>query len=208
MDETHVQASGAGADSKAGGLSALFDLTPDKRVVLDALFDAMTEDIGFNPGTIFDRIDSGQSFHQAMGLPAEAVDVLYAQAFTRFDCGDIESAEHLFRALCLLDGGKVDHWLGHGICLRMNDRLDAAEMAFGVARQLAAGSAVPLFHSLELYVHRGQWEEAKWAIEAIDADENHTLLESMVKEVERYRIAIAVHGVKRSAGHDPNGEDS
>lgn len=187
------------AGGSADSLTSLFNLGDEQRHALASLFETVGDETGFNPARIFDALDKGESLQAAMGLPDAAIDMLYAQAFARFNSGKSVEAENLFRALCLLRGDRVDHWLGHGICLRMNQRLDEAATAFTIANQLRPDLAAPLFHMLELMVHTGELQKAKQLLAALGDFDTDALGDAMRREIQRYRLVVEKGGDAGSA---------
>lgn len=182
-----------------GVLSDLFNLDKQQLLLLDELFEIAKEDIGFDAGKIFQDVENGAPFSKALGLPEDAVDLLYSQAFARFNSGQPEQAERLFRALCLIDGRTIDHWLGYGICLRIGNKTNDAQIAFVTARQLQPESPLPLFHLLELFVFTKSWSQADQCLRALDGNSG-TLTDQIAGEIDRYRIVVENHTGKQSLG--------
>jgi predicted Zn-dependent protease len=143
---------------------------------------------------IMDRLGSGQGLRAALDLPPETVDILYAQAFGRFNAGQLGEAEALFRGLCLLAPETVDHWLGFGICQRMAERFEAARMAFDIALDLPGDAAVVRFHRAELACREGQWREAATEAQAYHAAPDTQRKQALGAEMMRIDALLAERG--------------
>ena len=118
--------------------------------IVSVLSEVGTES-GRDYAALFERVVGGQNLLEAMDLPPQTVDVLYAQAFARFDAQRIPEAMQLFQALTLLAPKVKDHWLGLAICLRMADQFEAARLPLDVAFSLAPDCPAVVFHRLEFH---------------------------------------------------------
>lgn len=139
-----------------GGLPAL-GLSGDEAAALLEIFG------GRPPETakVIQGLAEGKSIGEALGLPACATDLIYAQAYAQFNAGHPEKAHPLFAALCVLDGQLFDHWLGLGICLRHRGETVQARVAFETARKLAPEAAAPAFHLAHLMMELGERGQAR-----------------------------------------------
>lgn len=86
---------------------------------------------------------------------------LYEEAFDLFDRGIMDQAELVFQSLTFLQPDWRDAWVGLGICLRVQHKLDEAQIAFDVARKLAPDDSTVLFHRCELACAQKDWIAAR-----------------------------------------------
>jgi Flp pilus assembly protein TadD len=114
-------------------------------------------------------MDAGTSLATFLGLPPRLIEALYGRAFAFFDAGHVDRAEATFRALCVLDGQRADHWMGLGICARLRDDLDSAMVAFSTAASLRGDWAVPHFHLFEIHMRRSETKAALDLLPRIEA---------------------------------------
>lgn len=160
------------------------------REVLEDVSDACDRDLL----ALFDKVAAGDDLLGALGLPDGTVDMLYAQAYARFNAGRLPEALQLFGALVLLAPKVRDHWLGAGICLRMAGNHEAAGMAFDTALALAPDCPAVAFHRLELACHRTRWHEARVEIERFGKSAQGSLQDRLAPEVQRYAALVAGQG--------------
>lgn len=128
---------------------------------LREVLDQLSPHVGRDLGAIFDHLENGGTMLSALGLPEGAVDVIYAQAYARFNAGDIDRARTLFEALVTLAPDRQDHWLGLGICARRKDEHGAAQIAFDTALALNPESPAAQFHRCELACLTADWPTAR-----------------------------------------------
>lgn len=159
---------------------------------LEAVFTESARAMGIDGAKIFGRLREGQSLGQALAMPSGVGDLLYHRAYRWFSFGRIDKAEPLFRALCVLEGGKADYWIGYGVCLRLRENLDQAETAFETAARLRPEWAVPPFHALELAVHRESWQAASEQLARYDQRVTPDIPPAIPAEAERLRAAVAL----------------
>ena len=140
--------------------SVLAGLNPAELDACEAVLKGLTQDVDLDVAGVFAALRKGRSLIEALQIPEETVDILYAQAVARFGAGDHAAAQSLFQALSFLAPQVRDHWLGLGICARALDQLDLARIAFQTAVALAPQSAAPRFHLCEVLCQQGRWSEA------------------------------------------------
>lgn len=168
----------AGAESRVlGGLN---------KAELDACetaLKALMQDVDLDAAGIFKALRQGKSMVEALDLPVETVDLLYAQAVGRFGAGDHAAALSLFQGLAFLAPDVRDHWLGLGICGRALEQTALARIAFETAIALAPQTAAPRFHLCELHCRAGNWKaaavQAKAFSDAVMAPEKAGLMTEM-----------------------------
>jgi Flp pilus assembly protein TadD len=183
--------------ARAGGaLAAMFGLAPDESEALGRLLHEVAAAKGLDARRLVTELDGGRSIGAALGLPAELGDVLYARAHRWFEAGRPERAEPLFRALCTLDGSVADHWVAHGICLRLLDRVEAAETAFVTAVRLRPDWDVPFLHLAGVLARRGHAEAAEKALDAFEARRGASTPETIVEESRRLRSILRARSSK------------
>jgi hypothetical protein len=138
----------------------LAGLNPAELDACEAVLKILMQDVDLDAVGVFSGLREGKPLIAALGLPAETVDLLYAQAIARFGAGDTAMAQLLFQSLSFLAPGVRDHWLGLGICGRTQDQLDLARVCFETALALAPQSAAPRFHLCEVHCQQGNWKAA------------------------------------------------
>jgi hypothetical protein len=186
-------AAGGRADAPAKSpLGSMLGLNEEEVVALGKVFTEAARAMGIDGGPIFERLKEGKTLGEALAMPKGVGELLYHRAHRWFSFGRVDKAEPLFRALCILDGSKADHWVGHGVCLRLGGDLDQAELAFETAARLRAEWAVPHFHALELAVHRQNWAAAADRLARFDQYVTPDIAPAIKAEVERLRAAIAL----------------
>jgi tetratricopeptide (TPR) repeat protein len=141
-------------------ISVLAGLNAAELDACEAVLKGLMQDVDLDVSGVFAALRKGRSLIEALQIPEETVDLLYAQAVARFGAGDHAAAMSLFQALSFLAPRVRDHWLGLGICARALDQLDLARLAFETSAALAPKSAAPRFHLCEVMCQRGLWAEA------------------------------------------------
>lgn len=156
---------------------------------VDAIF-AELVDIGDEAergyAAVFERVSAGSSLLEALDLPPQTVDVLYAQAFARFEAHRIAEAIHLFHALTLLAPKVKDHWLGLGISMRTADQFDAARVALDIAFTLAPDCPAVLLQRTELGCLQQDWSSVYAEIDRFEALSESALKDRLAPEFHRY----------------------
>lgn len=172
----------------------LAGMNPAELDACEAVLKILMQDVDIDVVSVFGALRKGQSLVAALGLPEEAIDLLYAQAFARFGAGDHTAAFSLFQALSFIAPKTRDHWLGLGICGRAMDQLDLARVAFETAVALAPQSAAPRFHLCEVLCQQGKWkaaaEQARGFVAAVSAPEKA----SLAGEMKRLTALIELRG--------------
>lgn len=174
------------------GFERLFGLAPDEARLLADHCAPILAQAGIDPGPFFDRLDREGTLGEALGLPPEAGELIYARAHRWFAVDRPERAEPLFRALCIADGRQADHWAGLGICLRLRAELVQARLAFAMASCLRPGWAVAHFHAAELELHADDIEEAAAQLALFERNRDDETPAAMVSEAQRLRAAVAL----------------
>lgn len=136
-------------------------LSASEEAALRSVLGTLGDELGYDFARVLDGLSAGLDLGAAIGLPEQTVDVLYSQAIGRFNTGDTQAAQRLFETLCALAPKRRDHWLGLGICQRLQGQLEGAQIAFDVAQTLAPQSAATQFHLCELACIRRDWPRAR-----------------------------------------------
>lgn len=161
------------------------DLSAAEQEALRATLAELGGRIGHDLEAVFNGLMAGLPMDQAMGLPGQTVDLLYAQAISRFNSGDITQAAKMFLALTVLAPRVRDHWLGLGICQRMAGNAAQARSAVEAAQALEPDSPAVLFHLCELCCLEKDWRAAKDHLarfaQAADTAEKRRLLHDMTR---------------------------
>ncbi len=156
------------------------------------LLQQISPDLDVDVAEIFDRVRAGKSLVQAMNLPDQTVDLLYAQALARFNAGDSHTAIPLFNALTLLAPQVRDHWLGLGICSRVLNKLPIAKLTFETAINISPQTAAPRFHLCEVLCQMKEWDGAKEQAAAFAQLPETPEKKSLSSEMKRLQTVIEV----------------
>lgn len=168
----------------------LAGLNPAELDACEAVLKQLLSDVDLDVAEVFAGLRKGRSMVQALGLPEQTVDLLYAQAVARFGAGDVTAAVTLFQALSFLAPGVRDHWLGLGICGRALEQLEIARIAFETAVALAPDTAAPRFHLCELLCQQGDWAAAAEQARAFDAAVTASEKANLLGEMKRLAALI------------------
>ncbi|MFM2278981.1 MAG: hypothetical protein RLZZ444_1212 [Pseudomonadota bacterium] len=170
----------------AGVLQRAFDLEGEDLELVQSCLDELLP--GRSAGLV-KAIDSGTPLATFLGLPPQLLEALYGRAFAFFDAGHVDRAEATFRALCVLDGQRADHWMGLGICARLRDDFDSAMVAFSTASSLRGDWAVPHFHIFEIHMRRSAMQAALALLPRIE-ERIGDLTPHMREEMDLFRLAL------------------
>lgn len=135
---------------------------------------------------------------EGLGLPTGASEVLYARATQWFGVGRPERAEPLFRILCLIEGGSADFWVGHGVCLHLTDRVEAARLAFETAARLRPDWALPHVHLAAVALRDRRRDQARRALERFRALADDSVPDAMHGEARRLSAMIDADAERRA----------
>lgn len=149
--------------------------------------------LGIDGAALVDGLAAGRSLGEALRLPPGLGDVLYANAHTWFAAGRPDRAEALFRALCVIQGGVADHWVGYGICLRVSDRTREASLAFATAVALRPDWAIARFHAADSAIAQADWAGGSGHLDAFEHHLGPDVPPNMRQEASRLRLAVAHH---------------
>lgn len=158
----------------------------------EAVLKQLMSDVDLDVAGVFGGLRKGKSMVEALGLPDQTVDLMYAQAVARFGAGDEVAAMSLFQALSFLAPQVRDHWLGLGICGRALDQFDIARIAFETSVALAPETAAPRFHLCELLCQKGEWKAAADQAAAFDAAVTAPEKANLYSEMRRLTALIEV----------------
>lgn len=188
----HAEAPPSAPSPACPRFERLLGLEPDEARLLADHCAPILAQAGIDPGRFFARLDGGGTVGEALGLPPEAVELIYARAHRWFAVDRPERAEPLFRALCIADGRQADHWAGLGICLRIRAQLAEARLAFAMASYLRPGWSVAHFHAAELELQAGDIEEAAAQLALFERNRDDETPAAMVSEAQRLHAALAL----------------
>ncbi|QOZ76333.1 hypothetical protein XH83_13275 [Bradyrhizobium sp. CCBAU 53351] len=169
--------------------------------LLEQLFVAAAGARGLPGRKIIARLKDGVMLGQALGIKREPIELLYARAHRWGTVGEHARAERLFRALCIIEAGCADHWVGLGVCLRARSLWPEAVAAFERAAALRPHWDVPHLHLLELCARRRDWTKAAAELAAFDQKTTTQTPPALKAEADRYRIAIELHLSGQSDAH-------
>lgn len=174
--------------------AALTGLSPAELDACEAVLATMVQDLDLDVAGIFGALRKGLTMTEALGLPEQTPDLIYAQAVARFGAGDHTAALSLFQALSFLAPGVRDHWLGLGISARALDQLDLARLAFQTAATIAPETAAPRFHLCEVLCQQGDWPGAAREAEAFEAAAMAPEKASLAADLKRLSALIELRG--------------
>jgi tetratricopeptide (TPR) repeat protein len=172
----------------------LAGLNPAELDACEAVLKVLLRDMDLDAAGIFSALRQGKSLVEALDLPEQTIDLLYAQAFARFGAGDYSAALTLFQALSFLAPSVRDHWLGLGISARASDQLSLARVAFETAVAIAPQSAAPRFHLCEVLCQQGEWARARTQTEAFAQANMAPEKASLGGEMKRLSTLIELRG--------------
>lgn len=170
----------------------------------DAMRQALAElagQTGFAFDRVFDALAEGQSLLEALHLPKEITDLLYAMAFARFNAGDVATAQSLFLALTLMAPDRRDHWLGLGICLRRLEEYETAQSAFLKAEEITRDDPAVLFHLTELMCKLRNWSAAQAYLKRFVALPETAARLRLIPEMRKLALAIEAQQQSLAKGH-------
>ncbi|PDT90808.1 hypothetical protein CO669_07480 [Bradyrhizobium sp. Y36] len=170
-------------------------------LLLEELFVAAATARGLPGRKIVARLKDGGLLGQALGIKREAIELLYARAHRWGTIGEHARAERLFAALCVIDTGCADHWVGLGICLRARSLWPDAVAAFERATALRPDWDVPHLHLLELCARHRDWTRAAAELAAFEQKTTAQTPAALIAEAGRYRVAIELR-LSGQAGAD------
>lgn len=168
-----------------------FGLDPEDGALLGTLFAEAAAALGLDGARIYAALREGRTLGAALGLPEGVAEALYRRAHTWFAAGRHDRAEPLFRALCALDSGSADYWVGHGVCLHLRGADAEAGIAFAAAAALRPDWAVPHFHAAGLAIARGDRASAAEHLAAFRDRQDRQTPEALIREAERLAGALA-----------------
>ncbi|MEN3385158.1 MAG: hypothetical protein V7608_5202 [Hyphomicrobiales bacterium] len=165
------------------------DLTALRELVIETL-----APLGLDGKAVFAALADGSSFGEALGVSAGVIELIYARAHQWFVVGQIERAEALFQALCVLAPASADHWVGYGVCLKARSAFADAAHAFDRAAELRPHWAIPRFHATEVAVRTGAWAVAAETLTAFTERVDADVPPAMIHEMARVGAAIGARG--------------
>lgn len=121
----------------------------------------------------------------ALGMPPEKIEALYAEAYQYFNNGQIEKAQNLFVALCGLDGDDPRFVLGQGACFHQVKEYEKAQGCYMGAAMMDPSNPVPLFHAVDCAEKMGDLPSASIYLQlCIDRAKAKGNMEDLVKKAE------------------------
>ena len=130
----------------------------------------MNEESGMNKEQLdafLEGVFRGLSMGEAAGVNKETIEAGYALAFSLYNAGNFKDAETMFRALCIYNHQDERFWMGLGGCRQMNDDLDGAIDAYGMATFMGTlSSPAPSVHAGLCYLKKGDKENARALFDA------------------------------------------
>ena len=114
-----------------------------------------------NLDAFLEGVFAGLPMGEAAGVKPETIEAGYGLAFTLYNSGNFKDAETMFRALCLYNHNDERFWMGLGGCRQMNNDLDGAIDAYGMATFMGSlSSPAPSVHAGLCYLKKGDKENA------------------------------------------------
>ena len=110
---------------------------------------------------------SGLPLGEAAGVSKETIEAGYGLAFSLYNSGNFKDAETMFQALCIYNHQDERFWMGLGGCRQMNDKLDGAIDAYGMATLMGSlSNPAPSVHAGLCYLKKGDKENARALFDA------------------------------------------
>jgi type III secretion system low calcium response chaperone LcrH/SycD len=110
---------------------------------------------------------AGLPLGEAAGVTKETVEAGYGLAFSLYNSGNFKDAETMFQALCIYNHTDERFWMGLGGCRQMNNNLDGAIDAYGMATFMdALAGPAPSVHAGLCYLKKGDKENARALFDA------------------------------------------
>ena len=110
---------------------------------------------------------AGLPLGEAAGVSKETIEAGYGLAFSLYNSGNFKDAETMFQALCIYNHNDERFWMGLGGCRQMNNKLDEAIDAYGMATLMGAlASPAPSVHAGLCYLKKGDKENARALFDA------------------------------------------
>lgn len=116
---------------------------------------------------LMDGLLAGLSMAEATGVKPDVLEAGYGLAFSLYNSGNFTDAETMFKALVIYDHKDVRFWMGLAGCRQMNDNLDGAIEAYGMATlsESIAGPG-PSVHAGLCYLKKGDKDNARALFDA------------------------------------------
>ena len=152
----------------------------------------LADELGFDAAGAFALARQGVPMIQALGLPTQTGDALYAQAFAQFNRGQTLNSLALFQALTFLEPNVRDYWLGLGICCRVTGQFEIANVGFMTAASLAPETPAPYFHLCELRCLSKDWVAAAEALARYDILPESAEKSHIEPEMRRLRTLVSM----------------
>ena len=110
---------------------------------------------------------SGLPLGEAAGVKKETLEAGYGLAFSLYNSGNFKDAATMFQALCIYNHQDERFWMGLGGCRQMNDDLDGAIDAYGMATFMGSlASPAPSVHAGLCYLKKGDKDNARALFDA------------------------------------------
>lgn len=100
----------------------------------------------------------GKMFHQgmapkdALGMNAQVLESIYAQAYRLYNTGKYVEAIHLFRVLILLNTAEAKYTLGLAACFHMMKEYQNAIQAYTMCSVIDLTSPLPYYHISDCFI--------------------------------------------------------
>jgi tetratricopeptide (TPR) repeat protein len=102
----------------------------------------------------------GQTLQEILEISGETFSSLYHAAYSFYQKGENKKARGLFRFLTVLDPTDTDSWIGLGITLLVDGRLEESRAAFEIARTEDPENPETYFFIAKCLLMQGQLDQA------------------------------------------------
>ncbi|MCB1213599.1 MAG: SycD/LcrH family type III secretion system chaperone [Chlamydiia bacterium] len=103
----------------------------------------------------------GMSPKDAMGMPKEVLEGIYAHAYHLYNTGKYGDSSLIFRLLMLLDPFDTRFYLGMAACSQMQEDYSAALVMYSMSEMIDPTNPTPHFHAGDCALHVGTREVAR-----------------------------------------------
>lgn len=127
-------------------------------------------------GELADKMfKQGMSPKDAMGINANILENVYAQAYRLYNTGKYIEAAHLFRILIMMNVMEPKFLLGLAACFHMLKEYENAIQSYTMCSAIDPGNPIPHYHSSDCFIQMKDYLSALVCLEiAIDLADNKT----------------------------------
>jgi len=110
------------------------------------------------------EVAGGKNIQEALDVPQELLDNVYALAYEKYQKGEYEKASNFFRYLVIFNEKRYEYLLGLAASLHKQGEFDEASRIYLLAAIHRPDDPVPSFHGADCYLKLGDIESARAAL--------------------------------------------